>query len=68
VNRPTIRADVLEWGMLLQSDLPEPFVHTGSAPRWAAIRAVEKVPHGLREIHAPGMKTSPRRPSPASGC
>ena len=36
--------------MRFDRDLPEPFVHTGFAPRWAAMRTVEEVPHGLGEI------------------
>ena len=31
-------------------DLPEPFVHTGFAPRRAPVRATEEVAHRLSEI------------------
>jgi hypothetical protein len=34
----------------LHADLPKPFMHTGFTPRGTPMRAVEKVPHGLREI------------------
>ena len=36
--------------MRFQPDLPKTFVHTGFAPCRAAMRAVEEVLHGLREI------------------
>ena len=36
--------------MRFHRDLPKPFVHTGFTPLRATVRAVEEVPHGLREI------------------
>jgi hypothetical protein len=49
-----------------QADLPKSFVYTGFAQCRAAVRAVEEVPHGLREIpqrlllHRLAASTKPR--------